>query len=196
MNTNTLNDRIIIRASTSSPTTSLVSVRRHLPLSRHPVASRETIRRWLADADLRNRRPLSHLPLICYHRQYPLDFFRPRASWNMTDWRCCLQHDWCYAFISCPQTLIYFVPYTWQCMNPGAAHCVHGPRVRGDPTMDTVHRRVRSTDRDARTLSEGRIGRRHVSSVPKRKRGSEEELQRTNTGKWTEESRLDEHKIA
>ncbi|GFX49359.1 HTH_Tnp_Tc3_2 domain-containing protein [Trichonephila clavipes] len=87
MNTNTLNDRIIIRASTSSPTTSLVSVRRHLPLSRHPVASRETIRRWLADADLRNRRPLSHLPLICYHRQYPLDFFRPRASWNMTDWR-------------------------------------------------------------------------------------------------------------
>ncbi|XP_035210202.1 uncharacterized protein LOC118184606 [Stegodyphus dumicola] len=37
--------------------------------------------------------------------------------------RCCLQHDWCYAFISCPQTLIYFVPYTWQCMNPGAAHC-------------------------------------------------------------------------
>ncbi|GFT38481.1 hypothetical protein TNCV_1247761 [Trichonephila clavipes] len=103
----------------------------------------------------------------------------------------------------------------------------HGPRVRGNPTMDTVHRRVRSTDRDARTLSEGRIGRRcafniatfrivfpistdyelavsrtgtlkhkekivawHVSSVPKRKRGSEEELQRTNTGKWTEESRV------
>ncbi|KAG8198547.1 hypothetical protein JTE90_026448 [Oedothorax gibbosus] len=37
--------------------------------------------------------------------------------------RCCLQHDWCYAFISCPQTFIYFVPYNWQCMNPGAAHC-------------------------------------------------------------------------
>ncbi|GFW80308.1 phospholipase A(2) [Trichonephila clavipes] len=95
--------------------------------------------------------------------------------------RCCLQHDWCYAFISCPQTLIYFVPYTWQCMNPGAAHCgvasmpgvsqkcatqlFHGPRVRGDPTMDTVHRRVRSTDRDARTLSEGRIGRRCAFNI-------------------------------
>ncbi|XP_054722013.1 phospholipase A2-like [Uloborus diversus] len=37
--------------------------------------------------------------------------------------QCCLQHDYCYSFINCPSVLIYFVPYTWQCMIPGAAHC-------------------------------------------------------------------------
>ncbi|GFX50719.1 uncharacterized protein TNCV_2723051 [Trichonephila clavipes] len=40
-NKNACDDRAIIRAATSSPTTSLDSVRRYLPPSRHPVVLRE-----------------------------------------------------------------------------------------------------------------------------------------------------------
>ncbi|XP_054162384.1 basic phospholipase A2 PA-10A-like [Oppia nitens] len=36
---------------------------------------------------------------------------------------CCLEHDWCYTMASCPQLLIYFVPYQWQCVMPGYARC-------------------------------------------------------------------------
>lgn len=86
-NTNEREDRAIRRAATSAPTTSLASIRRHLPPSRHPVVSRETIRRRLADAGIRSRRPLRRLPLTPHHRQCRLDFCRPRASWSVTDWR-------------------------------------------------------------------------------------------------------------
>ncbi|GFW91017.1 uncharacterized protein TNCV_1758911 [Trichonephila clavipes] len=52
------NDREEIRrVATSAPTTSLASIQRHLPPSRHPVPSRETIRRRLTEV-LRSRRPL------------------------------------------------------------------------------------------------------------------------------------------
>ncbi|GFU52477.1 hypothetical protein TNCV_1680251 [Trichonephila clavipes] len=37
------------RVATSAPTTSLASIQRHLPPSRHPVPSRETIRRRLTE---------------------------------------------------------------------------------------------------------------------------------------------------
>ncbi|GFV95588.1 hypothetical protein TNCV_4575891 [Trichonephila clavipes] len=43
-NTNDREDRAIRRVATSAPTTSLASIQRHLPPSRHPVTSRETIR--------------------------------------------------------------------------------------------------------------------------------------------------------
>ncbi|GFW48827.1 HTH_38 domain-containing protein [Trichonephila clavipes] len=43
-NTNDREDRAIRRVATSAPTTSLASIQRHLPPSRHPVPSRETIR--------------------------------------------------------------------------------------------------------------------------------------------------------
>lgn len=86
-NTNAREDRAIIRAARSAPTTSLESIRRHLPPSRHPVVSRYTIRRRLADAGLRSRRPLRRLPLTPRHRQCRLDFCRLRASWSVTDWR-------------------------------------------------------------------------------------------------------------
>ncbi|GFU97947.1 transposable element Tcb2 transposase [Trichonephila clavipes] len=42
-NTNDREDRAIRRVATSAPTTSLASIQRHLPPSRHPVPSRETI---------------------------------------------------------------------------------------------------------------------------------------------------------
>ncbi|GFU10406.1 transposable element Tcb2 transposase [Trichonephila clavipes] len=48
-NTNDREDRAIRRVATSAPTTSLASIQRHLPPSRHPVPSRETIRRRLTD---------------------------------------------------------------------------------------------------------------------------------------------------
>ncbi|GFT54423.1 transposable element Tcb1 transposase [Trichonephila clavipes] len=57
--------------------TNNVSIQRHLPPSRHPVPSRETIRRRLTEVGLRSRRPLRRLPLTPHHRQQ-LDFCRPR----------------------------------------------------------------------------------------------------------------------
>ncbi|GFT21135.1 HTH_Tnp_Tc3_2 domain-containing protein [Trichonephila clavipes] len=41
---------------------------------RHPVPSRETIRRRLTEVGLRSRRPLRRLPLTPHHRQCRLDF--------------------------------------------------------------------------------------------------------------------------
>ncbi|GFX54852.1 transposable element Tcb1 transposase [Trichonephila clavipes] len=67
-NTNDREDRAIRRVATSAPTTSLASIQRHLPPSRHPVPSRETIRRRLTEA-------------------VSTGFCRPRASWSVTDWR-------------------------------------------------------------------------------------------------------------
>ncbi|GFU95238.1 hypothetical protein TNCV_3530381 [Trichonephila clavipes] len=67
-------DRAIRRVATSAPTTSLASIQRHLPPSRHPVPSRETIRRRLTEVGLRSRRPLRRLPLTPHHRQCRLDF--------------------------------------------------------------------------------------------------------------------------
>ncbi|GFU42819.1 HTH_Tnp_Tc3_2 domain-containing protein [Trichonephila clavipes] len=54
---------------------------------KHPVPSRETIRRRLTEVGLRSRRPLRRLPLTPHHRQCRLDFCRPRATWSVTDWR-------------------------------------------------------------------------------------------------------------
>ncbi|GFV27938.1 HTH_38 domain-containing protein [Trichonephila clavipes] len=53
-NTNDREDRAIRRVATSAPTTSLASIQRHLPPSRHPVPSREnhketTDRSWLEE---------------------------------------------------------------------------------------------------------------------------------------------------
>ncbi|GFV33515.1 transposable element Tc1 transposase [Trichonephila clavipes] len=86
-NTNDREDRAIRRVATSAPTTLLASIQRHLPPSRHPVPSRETIRRRLTEVGLRSRRPLRRLPLTPHHRQCRLDFCRPRATWSVTDWR-------------------------------------------------------------------------------------------------------------
>ncbi|GFW95659.1 transposable element Tcb1 transposase [Trichonephila clavipes] len=86
-NTNDREDRAIRRVATSAPTTSLASIQRHLPPSRHPVPSRETIRRRLTEVGLRSRSPLRRLPLTPHHRQCRLDFCRPRATWSVTDWR-------------------------------------------------------------------------------------------------------------
>ncbi|GFX63593.1 transposable element Tcb1 transposase [Trichonephila clavipes] len=86
-NTNDREDRAIRRVATSAPTTSLASIQRHLPPSRHPVPSRETIRRRLTEVRLRSRRPLRRLPLTPHHRQCRLDFCRPRVTWSVTDWR-------------------------------------------------------------------------------------------------------------
>ncbi|GFW48342.1 HTH_38 domain-containing protein [Trichonephila clavipes] len=73
-NTNDREDRAIRRVATSAPTTSLASIQRHLPPSRYPVPSRETIRRRLTEVGLRSRRPLRRLPLTPHHRQCRLDF--------------------------------------------------------------------------------------------------------------------------
>ncbi|GFT86177.1 hypothetical protein TNCV_3257631 [Trichonephila clavipes] len=68
-NTNDREDRAIRRVATSAPTTSL-AIQRHLPPSRHPVPSRETIRRRLTEVGLIR---------LTHHRQCRLDFCRPRA---------------------------------------------------------------------------------------------------------------------
>ncbi|GFX32913.1 transposable element Tcb2 transposase [Trichonephila clavipes] len=73
-NTNDREDHAIRRVATSAPTTSLASIQRHLPPSRHPVPSRETIRRRLTEA-------------------VSTGFFRPRATWSVTDWRRVIVSD-------------------------------------------------------------------------------------------------------
>ncbi|GFU19354.1 HTH_Tnp_Tc3_2 domain-containing protein [Trichonephila clavipes] len=79
-NTNDREDRAIRRVATSAPTTSLASIQRHLPPSRYPVPSRETIRRRLTEVGLRSRRPLRRLPLT-------LTKTLTSATWSVTDWR-------------------------------------------------------------------------------------------------------------
>ncbi|GFV39463.1 HTH_Tnp_Tc3_2 domain-containing protein [Trichonephila clavipes] len=86
-NTNDREDRAIRRVITSAPTTSLASIQRHLPPSRHPVPSRETIRRRLTEVGLRSRRPLRRLPLTPHHRQCRLDFLPTSGNLSVTDWR-------------------------------------------------------------------------------------------------------------
>ncbi|GFT76895.1 transposable element Tcb1 transposase [Trichonephila clavipes] len=82
-NTNDREDRAIRRVATSAPTTSLASIQRHLPPSRHPVPSRETIRRRLTEVGLRSRRPLRRLPLTPHHRHLSADDHRTRV-WRRT----------------------------------------------------------------------------------------------------------------
>ncbi|GFV22403.1 transposable element Tcb2 transposase [Trichonephila clavipes] len=62
-------DRAIRRVATSAPTTSLASIQRHLPPSRHPVPSRETIRRRLTEVGLSEPTSAKTLPLTPHHRQ-------------------------------------------------------------------------------------------------------------------------------
>ncbi|GFT34926.1 HTH_Tnp_Tc3_2 domain-containing protein [Trichonephila clavipes] len=85
-NTNDCEDRAIRRVATSAPTTSLASIQRHLPPSRHPVPSRETIRRRLTEVGLRSRRPLRRLPLTPHHRHLSADDHRTRV-WRRTGQR-------------------------------------------------------------------------------------------------------------
>ncbi|GFW65636.1 HTH_Tnp_Tc3_2 domain-containing protein [Trichonephila clavipes] len=85
-NTNDREDRAIRRVATSAPTTSLASIQRHLPPSRHPVPSRETIRRRLTEVGLRSRRPLRRLPLTPHHRNLSADDHRTRV-WRRTGQR-------------------------------------------------------------------------------------------------------------
>ncbi|GFT77815.1 HTH_Tnp_Tc3_2 domain-containing protein [Trichonephila clavipes] len=90
-NTNDREDRAIRRVATSAPTTSLASIQRHLPPSRHPVPSRETIRRRLTEVGFEE--PTSAKTLTPHHRQCRLDFCRPRATWSVTDWRRVIFND-------------------------------------------------------------------------------------------------------
>ncbi|GFW16999.1 HTH_Tnp_Tc3_2 domain-containing protein [Trichonephila clavipes] len=85
-------DMVVARCGNSGSqkvecTVAEAAIQRHLPPSRHPVPSRETIRRRLTEVGLRSRRPLRRLPLTPHHRQCRLDFCRPRATWSVTDWR-------------------------------------------------------------------------------------------------------------
>ncbi|GFV48915.1 HTH_Tnp_Tc3_2 domain-containing protein [Trichonephila clavipes] len=71
--------RIVQSEEWPLPTTSLASIQRQPP-SRHPVPSRETIRRRLTEVGLRSQRPLRRL--TPHHRQCRLVFCRPRATWS------------------------------------------------------------------------------------------------------------------
>ncbi|GFW56256.1 hypothetical protein TNCV_1877761 [Trichonephila clavipes] len=84
-NTNDREDRAIRRVATSAPTTSLASIQRHLPPSRHPVPSRETIRRRLTEVGLRSRRPLRRLPLTPIIGS--VDWIFADLGQLVTDWR-------------------------------------------------------------------------------------------------------------
>ncbi|GFV56252.1 hypothetical protein TNCV_106091 [Trichonephila clavipes] len=83
-NTNDREDRAIRRVATSAPTTLLASIQRHLPPSRHPVPSRETIkettdRSWLEEQT--SAKTLTTDPTKAVSTG-----FLP-TSWSVTDWR-------------------------------------------------------------------------------------------------------------
>ncbi|GFU75674.1 HTH_Tnp_Tc3_2 domain-containing protein [Trichonephila clavipes] len=76
------------KRATSAPTTSASIDSTPLIPSRHPVPSRETIRRRLTGSWFEE--PTSakmRIPLTPHHRQGRLDFCQPRATWSVTDWR-------------------------------------------------------------------------------------------------------------
>ncbi|GFV01800.1 HTH_Tnp_Tc3_2 domain-containing protein [Trichonephila clavipes] len=91
-NTNDREDRAIRRVATSAPTTSLASIQRHLPPSRHPVPSRETIKET-TDRSWRGADVAKTLTTDPHHRQCRLDFCRLRATWSVTDWRRVIFND-------------------------------------------------------------------------------------------------------
>ncbi|GFW91644.1 HTH_Tnp_Tc3_2 domain-containing protein [Trichonephila clavipes] len=79
-NTNDREDRAIRRVATSAPTTLLASIQRHLPPSRHPVPSRETIRETNDRSWLEEQTSAKTLTTDPHYRQCRLDFCRPRAK--------------------------------------------------------------------------------------------------------------------
>ena len=81
-------DHAIIKIATSaSKMPQASSIWRHLPFSRHPVVSRETIWSRLTDSCKRRCHPLKSLQLTQHHGQCCLDFYGQQASRSVTIWR-------------------------------------------------------------------------------------------------------------
>ncbi|GFW19983.1 transposable element Tc1 transposase [Trichonephila clavipes] len=76
-------DRRIVRQALVEPTVTRSTIRADVGLA--IVA--QTISRYLAEANLKSKRPFHALPLTPEHRQLRRQWCQARSMWNVTDWQ-------------------------------------------------------------------------------------------------------------
>ncbi|GFV10874.1 transposable element Tc1 transposase [Trichonephila clavipes] len=75
-------DRRIVRQALVDPTVTRSTIRADVGIAIVP----QTISRYLAEANLKSKRPFRALPLTAEHRQLRLQWCQARSMWNVTDW--------------------------------------------------------------------------------------------------------------
>ncbi|GFW18414.1 transposable element Tcb2 transposase [Trichonephila clavipes] len=79
-------DQHIIRNARVQPTSSSAAIQAQVvPLLGAPVSS-GTIRRCLAEGQLRTWRPLRVLPLTPTHRRLHMEWYHARGNWTAAEW--------------------------------------------------------------------------------------------------------------
>ncbi|GFY29465.1 HTH_Tnp_Tc3_2 domain-containing protein [Trichonephila clavipes] len=76
-------DRRIVRQALVDPTVTRSTIRADVGVAIVP----QTISRYLAEANLKSKRPFRALRLTPEHRQLRLQWFQARSMWNVTDWQ-------------------------------------------------------------------------------------------------------------
>ncbi|GFX06456.1 HTH_Tnp_Tc3_2 domain-containing protein [Trichonephila clavipes] len=76
-------DRRIVRQALVDPTVTRSTIRADVGVAIVP----QTISRYLAEANLKSKRPFRALPLTQEHRQLRLQWCQARSMWNVTDWQ-------------------------------------------------------------------------------------------------------------
>ncbi|GFT93239.1 transposable element Tc1 transposase [Trichonephila clavipes] len=76
-------DRRNVRQALVDPTVTRSTIRADVGVAIVP----QTISRYLAEANLKSKRPFRALPLTPEHRQLRLQWCQARSMWNVTDWQ-------------------------------------------------------------------------------------------------------------
>ncbi|GFV10260.1 transposable element Tcb1 transposase [Trichonephila clavipes] len=82
-------DRRIVQQALADPTVTRSTIRADVSVAIVP----QTISRYLAEANLKCKRPFRALPLTPEHRQLRLQWRKARSIWNVTDWQTVLGTD-------------------------------------------------------------------------------------------------------
>ncbi|GFY20967.1 transposable element Tcb2 transposase [Trichonephila clavipes] len=82
-NTTRREDRRIVRQALVDPTVTLSTIRADVDVAIVP----QTISKYLAEENLKSKRPLRALPLTPEHWQLRLQWCQARSMWNVTDWQ-------------------------------------------------------------------------------------------------------------
>lgn len=84
--TNSREDRHIIRHARVAPTSSLSTIQTQVAPSLQAPVSVRTVARRLSEGHLVSRRPLRVLPMTPAHRRLRLEWCRARRDWTATEW--------------------------------------------------------------------------------------------------------------
>ncbi|GFV55787.1 transposable element Tc1 transposase [Trichonephila clavipes] len=76
-------DRRIVRQALVDPTVTRSTIRADVDVEIVP----QTTSRYLAEANLKSKRPFRALPLTLEHRQLRLQWCQATSMWNVTDWQ-------------------------------------------------------------------------------------------------------------